>query len=372
MSTYKPKNSSIFQYDFWLNGSRFYGSTGCKTKRDADRVEQRKRAIAALDDGKRKKKPITLDDAAGLYDIRLRETGKWSPTADYIMADLVASLGGNRYLSDITQEELSGHFARRAAVVSASSVNREIDVARPIWRRVRKTHDIGDMPDWGALRYAVPENDPREMFEDEEDRLFPELRADLADFCSFALQAGWRQAEVLGLRWADCNLNAAIAETRIKGGDVVKRPLTQEMVILIANQPKVGPFVFTYVCQKNKSACVDKWGRVQPARRKGERYPMTKTVLRKPWAAAKKQAGVEKLRFHDLRHTAGTRILRQTNNLVLVKEALKHRNIKTTLRYAHAADDDVRKALEASRSRNSPEVASSNVQKPRKSAKNDV
>lgn len=346
MSVYKPKNSSVFQYDFQRNGDRFYGSTGCKTRRSAERVEEKKRAEAALDDGTRKRPPITLDDAAGLYEIRLRETDKWSATADYIMNGLVQSLGGNRYLSDITQENLRDHFSARAARVSASSVNREIEVARPIWRRVMRTNDIGEMPDWGALRYAIAEKDPREMYPDEQERLFPEIRGDLVDFCDFALQAGWRKGEVLGLRWIDCNLNAAIAETRIKGGDVVKRPLTQAMVILIANQPKVGPFVFTYICQKNHRL-----------RRAGERYPMTKTVLRGPWAAAKRQAGVENLRFHDLRHTTGTRILRATGNLAVAKEALKHKNIKTTLRYAHAADDDVRRALEAAGSRTIPEAS---------------
>lgn len=356
MSTYKPKNSSLFVYDFMLGGQRYNGPTGCKTKRDADRVEARLRAEIALDIGRRKKPPITLDEAAGLYDQRLRDTGKWSPTSDYIMAGLIESLGGNRYLSEITQAELSDHFAKRAGKVSASSVNREIDVVRPIWRRVRKSHDIGEMPDWGALRYAVADKDPRELYHDEEDRLMPEIRSDLLDFCDFALKAGWRQGEVLGLRWSDCNLNAAVAVTRIKGGDVVQRPLTQAMVVTIANQPRVGPFVFTYICQKTKSRYVDKWGRLQPARKKGERYPMTRTVLRKPWAAAKKAAGVEQFRFHDLRHTRGTRILRTTGNLAIAKEALKHRNIRTTLRYAHAADDDLRRGLDASDSRSITKV----------------
>jgi hypothetical protein len=253
MSTYKPKNSSLFVYDFMLRGQRYSGPTGCKTKRDADRVEAKIRAEIALDTGTRKKAPITLDEAAGLYEDRLRETGKWSKTADYIIAGLVESLGGGVYLADITQQQLSDHFARRAAKVSASSVNREIDVARPIWRRVMKTWDIGDMPDWGALRYAVPAKDPRELYHDEEASLFAELREDFRDFTRFALLSGWRLAEVRGLRWVDVNLGQAIATTRIKGGDTVKRPLTDDMIILIANQPKVGPFVFTYVCQQSRS-----------------------------------------------------------------------------------------------------------------------
>lgn len=370
MSTYKPKKSTIFLYDFWFNGHRFHGSTGCKTKRDADRVEAKERVKAALDDGIRKKPVITLDGAAELYEIRLRETGKWSDTTDYIMAGLVESLGADKYLSEILQDDLSQHFAKRAAVVSASSVNREIDVARPIWRRVMRTHDIGEMPDWGALRYAVPNKAPRELYHDEEDKLFPEIREDHHDFNLFSLKSGWRYAEVAGLLWSKLNLGQAVAATRVKGGDWVKRPLTNDMVALIANQPKVGPFVFTYVCQKSRRAYTDKKGRKHPARLKGERYPFAKTTARKPLKKALTAAKVEEFRFHDFRHTRGTRILRNTGNLAIAKEALKHKDIKTTLRYAHAADEDVRRGLDASESRDSPEVKHIPLEKRQKTGEN--
>ena len=58
MSVYKPKNSTIYLYDFQHRGRRFHGSTGQKTKREAERVETRKRAEAALDIKHRK--PITM------------------------------------------------------------------------------------------------------------------------------------------------------------------------------------------------------------------------------------------------------------------------------------------------------------------------
>lgn len=351
MATYKPKRTSIYLYDFWIKGVRYSGSTGCKTKRSADDYEAKERARIALDDGKRKKPPITLDEAAGRYEDYLRANQKWSTTQDYIIASIIEALGAERYLSDITQEDIREHFAKRAGEVSASTVNREIDVCRPIWRRVRKTHDIGEMPEWGQLRYAVKEKDPRELFHDEEDRLLPELREDHRDFEIYALISGWRYAEVTGLLWSKVNLGQAIAETRIKGGAWVKRPLSPEMVAIIANQPKAGPFVFTYVCQKSRRAYVDKKGRKHPARLAGERYPFRSTTIRKDLKRALEAAGIEGFRFHDFRHTLGSRLLRTTRDLALVKSALKHKNIKTTLRYAHVLDDDVRQGLEASQSR---------------------
>jgi integrase len=350
MATYRPKRSTIYLYDFWMKGVRHHGSTGCKTKRDADRYEALERAELATKQ-ERKKPLITLDEAAGIYEDYLRANGKWSPTQDYLIASVLEGLGADRFLSDIAQDDLRRHFAARAGKVSASSVNREIEVARPIWRRVMKTHDIGEMPDWGALRYAVAEKDPRELYQDEEARLLPALRGDHADFERFALLSGWRHAEVIGLLWSKTNLGQAIAETRIKGGAWVKRPLTAEMVAIIANQVKAGPYVFTYVCKKSRKAYIDKKGRKHPARLAGERYPYRKTTHRRDFKRALEAAGIEGFRFHDLRHTRGTRILRATGNLAIAKDALKHKSIKTTLRYAHAADEDVRRGLEASESR---------------------
>lgn len=370
MSTYQPKGSSIFYYDFVIDGQRHYGSTKQKTKREADKVEARLRAKAVLDDRKGRKDPITLNDAAALREAYLTARGKWSKTEQYIIDDAVGAIGPSRYLSDISQSDLSDHFARRAGKVSASSVNREIDSIRPIWRGVMRTHDIGEMPDWNSLRYALPERAHRELYFEEEDALFEKLRADYRGFTEFALKSGWRLAEVINLRWADLNQAQGIAKTVVKGGDLVARPLTQELKVIIANQPKVGPFVFTYVCQKSRKAHVDAKGRRRPARLEGQRYPFSTHGWRRPWAKALLEAGIDSFRFHDLRHTRGTRILRATNNLAIAQKALAHKNIRTTLRYAKAADDDVRWGLEVSDSRNIPEVRKAGAGKPQKSAKN--
>lgn len=355
MSVYKPARSPYFHFDFVWQGRRFHGSTGCKTKREAVAHEDRERRKAR--EGGNEKPPVTLDEACGLYQDKTEDQPSWRDTRR-IMHALIEGLGANNLLSEISQRDLLHYFSKRRDGRKNASVNREIEVARAVWRWSSKArYNVGEMPDWGALMLKVPRSDPRELSADEEDALFPELRSDLHDFCLFALKSGWRLSEVLNLRWSDLDLNAATASTKIKGGDTIRRPLTQEMVITIANQPKVGPFVFTYVAQRTKPAFTDKQGRKHPARKKGERYPMTETVLRKPWAAAKKEAGVEAFRFHDFRHTRGTRMLRATGNIATAQKALGHRSIKTTLRYAHATDDDVRKALEVSESRIIPETA---------------
>ncbi|HEX7856122.1 MAG TPA: site-specific integrase [Sphingobium sp.] len=366
MSVYKPPNSSIFLYDFQHRGRRFYGSTGQKTERAAKQVEGQKRAAAALN--LNQKPTITLDEAAGIYEQKLRKEERWSGNTEGWVDNLVNALGPGNLINEIRHTDIGKHFRARAAVVSGSTVNREIDVARALWRATeRAKYEVGEMPDWGAMRYAVKANDPRELRFDEEDRLFDAIREDAKPMVRFALLSGWRVSEVRNLLWSDIDYPSKVAWATVKGGDRVKRPLTTDMIVLIASQTKACPQIFTYVCQKSRAA--RQVGELRhPARQKGHRYPFSRDGWRKIWKAALDEAGIDDFRFHDLRHTRGTRILRQTGNLAAAQKALRHSNIKTTLRYAHAFDDDVRNALDASESRTITDVPKPEVKKARKSA----
>jgi integrase len=60
-------------------------------------------------------------------------------------------------------------------------------------------------------------------------------------------------------------------------------------------------------------------------------FGITRNV-RRSWGGACKRSGLEDVRFHDLRHSAGTR-LSEVLPIVHVGKVLGHRNPKTTNRY---------------------------------------
>ena len=61
-----------------------------------------------------------------------------------------------------------------------------------------------------------------------------------------------------------------------------------------------------------------------------------------------KKAGITKrISVHGLRHTFAMHLLERTGNLRIVQQALRHRNIATTLIYTHQPDEAVRAAMEA-------------------------
>ena len=100
--------------------------------------------------------------------------------------------------------------------------------------------------------------------------------------------------------------------------------------------------VFTYVCARNRYD-----PRTKTIQRKGERYPFTQDGWRKQWSRALAEAKIQDFRYHDLRHSAGTRALRAYRNLKAVQRMLGHNDIKTTLRYTRSDVEDVRAAMEA-------------------------
>lgn len=336
----RQKGSPYWYYDFVIKGVRFHGSTGLSGKREAQSFIDRIRQEILLPDVRRP--PITLDEACGLYADHGATQPSWR-CQRYILTALVTGLPKDRFLHDIGQRDLIAWVARRRHGRKNSSVNREIDIMIAVWNRATKARfNVGEMPDWAALKLKVPRQTHRTLAATEETWLLGNIRADVADAVRFMLASGWRRAEVLGLRWNDIDMGALTAVTPIKGGDTVTRPLGRHMLAIIANQPRVGPFVFTYVCARTA-------GRI---RRAGDRYPLTATVLRQCWDDAIARgmecgALTRPIRIHDLRHTRATRMLRATGNLAAVQAALKHRNIKTTLQYAHVLDDDLRAALDA-------------------------
>ncbi len=66
--------------------------------------------------------------------------------------------------------------------------------------------------------------------------------------------------------------------------------------------------------------------------------------LQKPWSRIKKEAGLDDVRMHDLRHTYASVAVMSGIDPFLLKEIMGHRNLATTLRYAHFADEAVQRA----------------------------
>ncbi|MEP6342089.1 MAG: tyrosine-type recombinase/integrase [Maricaulaceae bacterium] len=68
--------------------------------------------------------------------------------------------------------------------------------------------------------------------------------------------------------------------------------------------------------------------------------------LQKSWRRIRREAGLDDVRIHDLRHTFASHAVMGGTPLALVSKLLGHTQISTTMRYAHLADAELAKASE--------------------------
>jgi integrase len=166
--------------------------------------------------------------------------------------------------------------------------------------------------------------------------LSPETRAvreaedaQLADVVRLAAYSGLRQGELRALRWRDVHwgdrvlfVERAVSDT-VEGATKGRRV----RVIPLADQALAA---LDRVARRRDFTGPDDYVFVNPV---GGR--IDDSALRRRYQAARDAAGLPPLRFHDLRHTAGT-LLARVLDPATVRDILGHSDLRTTARYLHA------------------------------------
>lgn len=347
MSVY-PRRDGIYAYDFQIQRVRFCGATGCRSRREADKVERTEREKAKQYLAKVREQrtgPMTVNVAFDRFWLEVGQTygGSYGKTVWTALGWMADALGKNTLIRDIGPDKLTEIIAkRRGEGVKNGTVNRTVtELMRRILRRARDQWEQEVKPvKWGDLLLSEPKERTRELRSHEEDKLWSNMRADYLPALAFAVASGCRLKEVVSLVWDAIDWTEKTITIRGKGDKVATIPLTSEIIAIITplrgHHPKA---VFTYVCKATR--------RLRRLIR-GQRYPITYSGLKTAWRRfGGAKAGLEDFRFHDTRHTAATRLLRETGNLKLVQKLLRHEEITTTAKYAHADDEDLRLAMEA-------------------------
>jgi integrase len=384
-----PRRTQLYQWraekhcyreSFTINGHRFRASLGTDAEGEASRRASIRFAAALKDGGEGQAyraavaetggrptvqqilpEDFTLDHVFGAYWFKhgqhiasaddIRRIGYMlldgrSPPRDERGTDQRKpdphALGRATLVRALVQKRIADYAAWRRAEVSNRTVNIELQHLRAVWNWAAENEGVpAPAIKWIKIFLEEPGEREHVLSAEEEARLFAALRPDYHPFVRFALLSGLRLSNVLGLQWRQIDRDAGVIWLRVKGGDQEYLPITPAMAaILDAERGHNFHHVFTYVCDRNRydphhGVCQEK----------GKRYPFAKNGWRKVWGRALAAAGIEDFRFHDLRHTAATRVLRVTGNLEVVKRMLHHKQISTTLRYAKSSLADVRAAM---------------------------
>ncbi len=233
---------------------------------------------------------------------------------------------GSRRLCDLTTWDAEKFKTEMSKSMRPATVNRLLGNAKHMLTMAVKWNELSKNPFAGVKLLPVPEMAERILGKDEEQRLLEacdRVRAPyLRPIVVLALNTGMRKGEILALQWAQVDLaNRLIHIQNAKTEHSERRVPTNDTV-------------FRLLCKLQKDRCGNL---VFPSHRKnGEKFRDLKTGFRKAVRLSK----IPQIRFHDLRHSFATRLVRAGADLITVQHLLGHARITMTARYAHSLADD--------------------------------
>jgi len=272
-------------------------------------------------------RPVSFPELADQYLERYAKTNKrsWKTDRSYIKS--MTEYFGDAPLAEISSFHIEGYKAERLKQnVKTSTVNRCLAVLR---RMFNLSVEWGYLQEHQRPKFKLfSEKDNRKeriLTQDEETRLFQASAPHLRPILTLALHTGMRLGEILSLTWAQVDLRKGLIRVeRTKSGLSRLIPINTSLygVLEAIRGQSSGAFLF-------RNAKTEKpLGSVKTA-----------------FKAACRRAGINGLRFHDLRHTFASRLVERGADLITVKELLGHSSVKITERYTHSQSEQKKSAV---------------------------
>lgn len=163
----------------------------------------------------------------------------------------------------------------------------------------------------------------RRLEQNEAQRILKALDKDnpiAAAYVRLAIETAMRRGELLSLTWENVNLRTRVADLpETKNGEARRVPLSSGAVKVL---------------------------RSLPHRKTGRVLPISVPALRGAWDRAKKEAGIEDLRIHDLRHEATSRLFEKgVFDSMEVASITGHKTLQMLKRYTHLRAEDLAKKM---------------------------
>jgi integrase len=268
---------------------------------------------------------------------------------------------GSKKLIDITpflvekyKITRSKTITKRGTIRAKATVNRELELLSRIFtlamsNRLVRYNPVSEVEhlkgEVRRTRYLLPE---------EEDRLMAQLtgkRSHLRLIILIALHTGMRRGEILRLKKSDLDFHRGeirVTQTKIDEDRTITMNETLRAELLSH-------------CSGLTSDCL--FVNPRTGRSIGD--------IKNAFTSACNDAGIEGLRFHDLRHTASTRMGEAGVDPFTIAEIMGHKDIKTTARYTHATREAQRRAvaaLEQAARKSGPQMGHKQEQRPKLTA----
>jgi integrase len=190
-------------------------------------------------------------------------------------------------------------------------------IARTEWGMEALTNPVGSV-----RKPRLPQGRDRRLVGDEERRLLQACDAvnpELGAIVRFAIETAMRQGEIMSMTWDAVDLTARTVTLQVtKNGTKRVVPLSTAAFQVLAGLPR------------QLSGKVWRYGQ------EGVKYA---------FPAACRRAGIEDLRFHDLRHEATSRLFEKGFNPMEVSAITGHKTLQMLKRYTHLRAEDLAKRM---------------------------
>lgn len=244
-------------------------------------------------------------------------------------------------LEDIAAKDIQGYINKRSRAtyrsgkgrrkIKKASVNRDLACIKLLFRKAVEWGKIEQSPALTVKAFKEVPNPPRLLEQEEVVRLLAELPDRLYALAACAVYAGLRKQELFYLRWEDINwrkgeLNVVSREEHhTKNYQSRRVPMNHSLAEALRRHPRrlESPYVF--------------------CNRQGKPYDNVVKALQ----GAGQRAGIAGgAKLHQLRHAFCSHALMQGIDPRTVQKWMGHRDLGTTLRYAHVSPDHEKAAIQ--------------------------
>jgi integrase len=281
------RRNSTWWSSIFIEGVRHCQSTGTSNRRKAETIERQFRD--ELNDARHRVPHVNPDITFGDLVARFIANGMSTPYSLDRLNHLLP------FFADIPIRDISTATVRRyrqqrheeKKTLKVATVNRDLSVLRRVlnWgveERLLAANPLGRLRMERERRTKRPVMSLREEF-----LLMAQSPAHLQRIIRCALDTGMRRGEVTAQRWEDIDFDNRIlhvTHSKTPEGEARDIPLTGRLHDLLLAFRRDRGVVFTY---------------------EGSQIKIVKTT----WASSLRRAGIRHFRFHDLRHTANTRMM---------------------------------------------------------------
>ncbi|WP_456267369.1 tyrosine-type recombinase/integrase [Kushneria sp. AK178] len=265
-----------------------------------------------------------------LDSVRQRNRG-WRTDEAFIRLYVVPIIGHLK-VNRVGLQEVQEVMRHREPQASAATLNRGISSLRSLFNCAVKWQvgGITENPARGLKKYKEAQRPVKYLSPDQARRLIAAAEHSANPWLKYILvlllQTGARKGELLKARWKDIDLDRGHWYVpQSKSGKPLCKLLNARAVSTLRALPSRHSSEWLFPNEHNHG---------QPL-----------GMFYHSWDTARREAGLEGFRIHDLRHTFASTLVRSGHSLYEVKELLGHTNITTTQRYAHLDPEHLRQTL---------------------------